>query len=90
MKTQKWPAHGGYGRGPRQGQCRAIGMASGMTNRRQRVTKWSRVRSEVEPRETDEIIADMDAGLSLLDLVEVLSVEVHSTMRYIFPDADEE
>ncbi len=64
-------------------------MASGMTERRRRVTKWSRVRSEAEPRETDEMVVDVDAGLSLLDLVEVLSVEVRSTIRYIFSDADE-
>ncbi len=65
-------------------------MASGMTQRRRRVTKWSRVRSEAEPRETDGIVIDVDAGLSLLDLVEVLTVEVRSTIRYIFSDSDEE
>lgn len=86
MKSQRRLAYGGHGRGPGQGQCRAVGMASSMTQRRRRVTKWSRVRSEAEPRET---IVDVDAGLSLLDLVEVLSVEVRSTIRYIFSDADE-
>lgn len=95
MKTQRWSAHRGYGWGIRRRQGCSTGIVTGMT-RRNRVTKWARTRRDAVTREWDvdaeprEWIVDAEARLSLLDLVEVVSLEVRSTIRFIFGDDDEE
>lgn len=57
-----------------------------MTRHFKRGTKWSRQRSNSLPPEFN---FDIDATVSLLDLIEVLELEVRSTVSFIYPDAGE-
>lgn len=80
MKAQRSLARAGHGGYMRRGR------ASGMTRHFKLGTKWSRQRSNSLPPEFN---FDIDATVSLLDLIEVLELEVRSTAHFIYPDADE-
>jgi hypothetical protein len=79
MKTHRSLARAGHGGYMRRGR------ASGVTRRLKRGTRWSRQHGNTMPQ---EFVVDMGATVSLLDLIDVFELEVHSVARFIYPDDD--
>ncbi|HEX8033327.1 MAG TPA: hypothetical protein VF510_05745 [Ktedonobacterales bacterium] len=82
MKTHVSLARASRSRVTRPLPGRTFGMTAGRRRRRGRILERGRP-------EQHGSIADMDATLSVLDIIDLLRIDVHRTAHFIYSDIDE-